>query len=94
MTRADKLKPTSDPSCEATRIIKKNCKPGKSKDKSAKEQRKNKDKGGFLDVILQYFENSFDIIVINYFQYHPQIHALNWFCYSKKTPIDQSYYLT
>lgn len=48
MTRADKLKPTSDPSCEATRIIKKNCKPGKSKDKSAKEQRKNKDKGGFF----------------------------------------------
>lgn len=45
MTRADKLKASSDPSCEATRVIKKNCKPGKSKDKSAKEQRKNKDKG-------------------------------------------------
>ncbi|KAH8408347.1 hypothetical protein KR215_003449 [Drosophila sulfurigaster] len=45
MTRSDKLKATSDPSCEATRVIKKNCKPGKSKDKSAKEQRKNKDKG-------------------------------------------------
>ncbi|XP_053952648.1 uncharacterized protein LOC129242375 [Anastrepha obliqua] len=45
MTRADKLKVTSDPSCEATRVIKKNCKPGKSKDKSAKEQRKNKEKG-------------------------------------------------
>uniref|UniRef100_A0A1A9WB85 Pleiotrophin/Midkine C-terminal domain-containing protein n=1 Tax=Glossina brevipalpis TaxID=37001 RepID=A0A1A9WB85_9MUSC len=45
MTRADKLKATSDPSCEATRVIKKNCKPGKSKDKTAKEQRKNKDKG-------------------------------------------------
>ncbi|EDV50026.1 uncharacterized protein LOC6545134 [Drosophila erecta] len=44
MTRADKLKASSDPSCEATRVIKKNCKPGKSKDKSAKEQRKNKDK--------------------------------------------------
>ncbi|XP_030568439.1 uncharacterized protein LOC115768095 [Drosophila novamexicana] len=44
MTRADKLKVTSDPSCEATRLIKKNCKPGKSKDKTAKEQRKNKDK--------------------------------------------------
>lgn len=45
MTRSDKLKATSDPSCEATRVIKKNCKPGKSKDKTAKEQRKNKDKG-------------------------------------------------
>ncbi|BFF99859.1 uncharacterized protein DMAD_07653 [Drosophila madeirensis] len=45
MTRADKLKASSDPSCETTRVIKKNCKPGKSKDKSAKEQRKNKDKG-------------------------------------------------
>ncbi|SPP86925.1 Hypothetical predicted protein [Drosophila guanche] len=48
MTRADKLKASSDPSCEATRVIKKNCKPGKSKDKSAKEQRKNKDKGNFF----------------------------------------------
>lgn len=49
MTRADKLKATSDPSCEATRVIKKNCKPGKSKDKSAKEQRKNKDKGNLAN---------------------------------------------
>ena len=44
MSRADKLKTTSDPSCEATRVIKKNCKSGKSKDKATKE-RKNKDKG-------------------------------------------------
>ena len=44
MTRTDKVKPTNDPTCLATRVVNKNCNPGKSKDKGNKE-RKNKDKG-------------------------------------------------
>lgn len=48
MSRTDKLKVTSDPSCQGTREVNKNCNPGKVKgDKANKEQRKNgnKDKG-------------------------------------------------
>lgn len=44
MSRTDKLKSSSDPTCQSTRVVNKNCNPGKSKDKSNKD-RKNKDKG-------------------------------------------------
>ncbi|GAB0090267.1 Pleiotrophin/Midkine, C-terminal domain [Sergentomyia squamirostris] len=57
MSRSDKLKATSDAACESTRVVNKNCNPGKNSKGAAggeknnganKEQRQknNKDKGG------------------------------------------------
>jgi pleiotrophin len=52
MQRTDKLKTTTDASCQATRTVNKNCNNGKSKDKKTKEERKtkngNKDKGNVV----------------------------------------------
>jgi pleiotrophin len=44
MQRTDKLKTTTDPSCQATRTVNKNCNNSKSKDKKNKEERKSKNK--------------------------------------------------
>lgn len=46
MSRSDKLKSTSDPSCQATREVNKNCNQGKSKgdkkDRPAKNGKQDK----------------------------------------------------
>lgn len=49
-SRTDKLKTTSDPSCQATREVNKNCNP--SKGKGEKKERKNgkPDKGSYVRV--------------------------------------------